>query len=112
MSKGPVTASVINIDTAGGFHSIKVKEDLVILPISADIQKLKNNDIITYYRADEQEIISMEQTDEERVVLLFSRKGEGNASQSSKVFWIAKGEKKNFPHWRRFWNKTSFLALS
>ena len=85
MSKGPVTASVINIDTAGGFHSIKVKdvisgkEDLVILPSSADIQTLKKDD--------------MEQTDEERVVLLFSRKGEGNASQSSKVFWIAKGEK-------------------
>lgn len=99
MSKGPVTASVINIDTAGGFHSIKVKnvisgkEDLVILPSSADIQTLKKDDIVTYYRADEQEIISMEQTDEERVVLLFSRKREGDASQTSKVFWIAKGEK-------------------
>lgn len=99
MSKGPITACVINIDTAGGFHSIKVKdvisgkEDLVILPSSADIQTLKKDDIVTYYRADEQEITSMEQTDEERVVLLFSRKGEGNAPQSSKVFWIAKGEK-------------------
>lgn len=99
MSKGPISARVLNIDTAGGFHSIKVqnvisgKEDLVILPSSADIQKLTKDDIITYYRADEQEITSMEQTDEERVVLLFSRQGEGNASQTSKVFWIAKGEK-------------------
>lgn len=99
MSKGPITACVVNIDTAGSFHSIKVKniisgkEDLVVLPISADIQKLKKADVITYYRADEQEICSMEQTDEERVVLLFSRKSEEGASQSPKVFWIAKGEK-------------------
>ncbi len=96
MSKGPITARVINIDTAGSFHSIKVnntitgKDDLVILPSSADIGKLKINDLITYYRADEQEICSMKQTDEERIVLLFVRKED---VATSKVFWISKGEK-------------------
>lgn len=100
MSKGPITACVTRIDIAGGFQSIKVKsyilqkEDLVVLPISADISKLKCGDYITYYRADEQEITSMEQTDEERVVLVFSQKIEDDKSKNgSKVFWISKGEK-------------------
>lgn len=96
MSKGPITARVMNIDTAGSFRLIRVeeyisrKEDLVILPLSADISELRCGDVISYYRADEQEISSMKQTDEERIVLLFTRKEEAT---TSKVFWISKGEK-------------------
>lgn len=87
MSKGPFTARINQIDTAENFHILQVEQlteqffhgqkETLKVPVDERLSSLRSGDVITYYRAEEEYVITETPHSEERVVLLFKRSSDG-----------------------------------
>ncbi len=103
MSKGPITARINKISAAENFHILDVeqlcneKRETVKLPQTADISRLCPGSVITYYRAEDGIIPENihDMPEEERVVLVFSRNGDGIGipPQEERMMWMDKGDR-------------------
>ena len=68
MSKGPFTARINQIDTAENFHILQVEQlteqffhgqkETLKVPVDERLSSLRSGDVITYYRAEEEYVIT------------------------------------------------------
>ena len=102
MSKGPFTARINQIDTAENFHILQVEQlteqffhgqkETLKVPVDERLSSLRSGDVITYYRAEEEYVITETPHSEERVVLLFKRSSDGLGLPEKRCLWIAPGK--------------------
>lgn len=102
MSKGPFTARINQIDTAENFHILQVEQlteqffhgqkETLKVPVDERLSSLRSGDVITYYRAEEEYVITETPHSEERVVLLFKRSSDGLRLPEKRCLWIAPGK--------------------
>ena len=102
MSKGPFTARINQIDTAENFHILQVEQlteqffhgqkETLKVPVDERLSSLRSGDVITYYRAEEEYVITETPHSEERIVLLFKRSSDGLGLPEKRCLWIAPGK--------------------
>ena len=69
------------------FHGQK---ETLKVPVDERLSSLRSGDVITYYRAEEEYVITETPHSEERVVLLFKRSSDGLGLPEKRCLWIAR----------------------